>query len=174
MYKYKKNKSHLPKTSLVFSTDFDDTLVEKVGLFTERLNLFSALSKVSNLYIVTAREQLIFEDERLVSDNIFKFCDCYKIDIAGVYYNVKDKVNVLKDVIKTQCHFEDDVKTILRCVEENIPVMCPGEILNKKSVDEWCNVIDTLNETRFYRNRILEQKQHIAEYVTEKVLGGDV
>jgi len=49
MYKYKKNKSHLPKTSLVFSTDFDDTLVEKVGLFTERLNLFSALSKVSNL-----------------------------------------------------------------------------------------------------------------------------
>jgi hypothetical protein len=172
MYKYEKNKSHLPKTSLVFSTDFDDTLVEKVGLFDGRLKMFSALSKASNLFIVTAREHLIFEDERLLSDNILKFCDHHNIDIAGVYYNVKDKVNVLKDVIKTQCHFEDDVRTVLRCIEENVPVMCPGEIFNKKYIDEWCNVIDTLNETRFYRGCILEQKKRISEYVTDKIFGG--
>lgn len=152
---------------IVFTVDFDDTLVEKMGMFPDRLKLFSVLSTFASLYIVTAREEIVFENGRMISDDIIKFCKAHDIRIRGIFYNVKDKIKVLTNEIKTMCHFDDDMETVIKCVENNIPVMVPGEMFSSKYMNTCKDVINILNEEEFYTKKLVHLKLSIAKHITD-------
>ena len=104
------------------SFDFDDTLLEKTGLYPRRLDFFrfvcdSAKNQGIPIYIVTAR--------RGETEEIVDFCEKYGIEPDKIIYGSRYKADVLKKLL-VLCHYDDDVETNRCLAQEGITSFLMG------------------------------------------------
>lgn len=153
---------------VIITSDFDDTLADKTGVFAIRNKIFSILSNAENVlfFIVTSRKNIISEeDNKLLTDNMLEFCEYYDIRIDGIFYNIRNKINLLK-ILNPVCHFDDHLKTVFNCVNSNIPSMIPTESLEEKYHIKWVETLENTGEIRYYNTDVIKQKEILASTIT--------
>lgn len=128
-------------------------------------------SEQINFFIVTSRKNIALENKIRLADNIHEYCEYYNINIDGIFYDIENKKELLL-ILKPICHFEDHVKTICECIDASIPIFCPGEILSKKHFNLWKNALDILNETKYYRKEVIDQKEKIVTNINNLIYNG--
>jgi len=148
--------------AIVITCDYDDVIVEKTKKFAKRLRMFSVLSQVSNFYIVTARENIIVDIPSVHGcQDIKKYCDDNNIKLTGIFYNTRNKIEILK-LIQPHCHFEDHIATLKNCIDNGIPTMMPAEFLSPNHFIDWTEALKDNDELKYYPPKHLNLKKKLS------------
>jgi len=155
----------LKNNPTVVTSDYDDTLVEKTGKYALRLKMFKSLAEAPNtkFLVVTSRDVIDINDSTCLSprkpwDNILQFLQNNNINAHALIFNAGDKAEIL-DQLKTVCHFEDDIFTVLLCLKKGIPIWFTGEYLDVDYQKAWFDVIE--KEAMYYPNHSINRLETI-------------
>ena len=148
---------------LVFTVDYDDTIAEKTNTFTSRVMLWWLLSNTptASMYIITSRHSQhinINEDNPHYNsefDNMCDWCSQHSISPKAIISNAGTKATIINTYIQTYtphfvCHFDDDMTVIQACVELDIPVMYPAEMLCKCHREKWKYCLEHMGSYEAY------------------------
>lgn len=134
----------------LITIDFDDTLLEKTGIFKNRIKLFKTIVSSGKCFvsILTARTDG-FKD-------ILNFLEKENIDADMIITNVEKKGIFLNNVsnyispLYIICHFEDDVVTAIKCIDFDIPTFLTAESLHDGYIRKWISTLKKSGELSFY------------------------